>query len=246
MYKLLIADDEQDIREGLQRFFPWQSIGFEVVGLVCNGQEAHEFIRENAVDVVLCDIVMPLMNGLELAKKLYEEQNRVHVVFLSAHTDFQYAKQALEYGVKSYVLKVMNSNELIDTFMRVRAELDRTHCNRLGVSDELSYNDRIVAQIKQYLSERYQRASLVELSGILHMNADYLSKFFKKYAGLNFSEYLTQVRMQKAAELLRDPMNKAGEISELVSYSNQCNFTRAFKTYYGKSPREYRLFNRSV
>ena len=240
MYRILIADDEAEIRNGLCDFFPWKSIGFEVVGQAKNGQEAYELMQKHSVDVLLCDIIMPVLSGLELAKRLYSEKSAVRIVFMSAFTDFQYAKQAMEYGVRSYILKSMHYDNLIETFSKIKSELDVS----LHIPEEqpmpLSYNEKIIAAIKKYVRENYARVTLEDVANVLHMNTDYISKFFKKFTGTTFSDYLTRVRMEKAAELLQDIQYKTYEISSLVGYSNQFNFTRAFKSYFGKSPREYR------
>jgi len=240
MYKILIADDEAEICNGLCKFFPWNSIGFEVAGQAENGQKAYEILKSTHIDVLLCDIVMPVLSGLELAKRLHEEKNPVWIVFMSSFTDFQYAKQALDYGVKSYFLKSMHYDDLIQTLIKIKTELDEKKRGKPEDSGELSYNEKIILYVKQFVQNNVAHVTLEKIAQELNLSADYLSKFFRKYSGSSFSDYVIQVRMNKAAELLRDIYYNIYEISELVGYSNQFNFTRAFKNYFNKTPLEYR------
>ena len=97
MYKLLVVDDEYEIRVGLANYFPWDSVGFEVIGTCANGQQALDFLSQNIPQVILCDVEMPTMNGLELARILRQEHPEIKLVFLSAHQNFTYARKAMQY-----------------------------------------------------------------------------------------------------------------------------------------------------
>ena len=240
MYKILIADDEDEIRNGLCNYFPWKAIGFEVVGTAGNGLQAYDIIRSQHVDVLLCDIIMPGITGLNLAKRLHEESNPVQIVFMSAYTDFQYAKEALEYGVKNYILKSMHFDELIKTLAKLKEALDKSNAPPQDIYHSLPYSEKIIFRIKEYVKNNYTTASLEIVAIELGLSPDYLGKTFKKVEGKAFSDYVMQVRMEKAATLLQDIQYKIYEISDMVGYSNQFNFTRAFKSYFNKSPREYR------
>lgn len=240
MYKILIADDEDEIRNGLRDYFPWKSIGFEVVGTASNSQQAYDIIQSQQVDVLLCDIVMPGMTGLDLAKQLHEESNSVQIVLMSAYSDFHYAKEALEYGVKNYILKSMHFDELIQTLAKLKDALDKSNAPPPDIFISLPYNEKIIFRVKEYVKSNYTNASLEIIALELSLSADYLGKTFKKLEGKAFSDYVMQVRMEKAAALLQDIQYKIYEISDMVGYSNQFNFTRAFKSYFNKTPREYR------
>lgn len=237
MYRLLIVDDEYEIRNGLCKFFPWDAIGFKVVGQVENGQQALEFIKRENVDAVLCDIMMPVMTGLELAKILHESKSKVKIIFFSGYQDFKYAQKAIEYGVNSYILKSTNYNELIRVFSNVKRNLDEENKSE---PDNLNFNEKIIYIIKKYVNENYRDVTLEDLTKLVHMNPDYISKFFKQKTNQNFSDYLIEVRMKNAARLLDDVRYKIYEISDMVGYSNSFNFTRTFKNYFGMSPSEYR------
>ncbi len=239
MYTIVIVDDENEIRNGLSNFFPWNTIGFQVVFATCNGILAYEYIKENKVDIVLSDIVMPELTGLELANRIKTEGINTKVVLMSAYTDFEYAQKAIKYGVSMYVQKAMNYDELMSVFTQLKQELDTT--NKLPEPNSpMSYNQKIVCKIKDYIQEHYQEATLNSTASHLRMNPDYISKLFKKTTDITFSEYLSEIRMENAKKFLDDIETSVYEVSELVGYSNQFNFTRAFKHYFGVSPREYR------
>lgn len=247
MYKLLIVDDEYEIRNGLCKFFPWSEIGFEVVGQAENGRKAFDFIQAHPVDAVLCDIMMPVMSGLELAKAISSSKSNVRIIFFSGHKDFEYAQKALEYGVKSYILKSTNYNELIRVFSRLKSDLDEENEaaapemeQRIQNEQGMNFNEKVISIIRKYVDAHYRDVTLEDLTTQVHMNPDYISKFFKQKTGQYFSDYLMEVRMNKAAELLDDVRYKTYEISDMVGYSNSFNFTRTFKNYFGMNPREYR------
>jgi len=237
----LIVDDEAEIRNGISQYFPWHEIGFEVVDQCENGKQALQYIDNHAVDVVLCDIKMPIMSGLELAKLLYDRKSSIKILFLSGYRDFEYAKQALAYDVKNYIVKPTKFDELFKIFSELKVELDEASPN-LGaeLSSQLTFNEKVIAEIKSYVEENLHVATLEEAARRVHMNSYYVSKYFKEKTGQKFSDFIVSMKMEKASELLMDIHYKTYEVSEMVGYTNAKNFTRTFKKYYGKSPREFR------
>ncbi|UUZ79021.1 response regulator [Paenibacillus sp. P26] len=237
MYKLLIADDEYEIRNGLSNYFPWSDVGFEVVSQAENGPQVIEYTETHEVDVLLCDIRMPRMTGIEVARELYSRNSPVKVIFLSGYKDFEFAQQALIYGVKNYIVKPTNYEDLYHIFMGIKEELNR---ERKKAPGEESVSDKVIAVIKNYVQECYRDAALEDAAELVHMSPYYISKYFKQKTGENFSDYVISVKMQKAAQFLKEIDYKTYEISEMIGYSNPKNFTRTFKKYFGKSPREFR------
>lgn len=132
-YRLALADDEKQIREGLMNIVDWASIGFEAVGAFSDGKDIIEFVSNTPVDVVLLDINMPVVNGLEVAKYIWEASLKTKVVLLTGHKDFEYAKKACEYGVSFYLLKPTDIVELYKTFEKLKQQLDRERQERANV-----------------------------------------------------------------------------------------------------------------
>lgn len=248
MYKLLIVDDEAEVRRGISNYFPWHDIGFEIVSQAENGRVALEYILNNPVDAVLCDVQMPIMTGLTLTEELRKLGLQVKVVFLSAYRYFEYAQKALEYGVKNYIVKPVKYAELVNVFSQLREELDRESSQphtaeqpNAGDDDDLvTFHEKIIAIVKNYIKQNYRVVTLEQAAGQAHMNPHYFSKFFKRKTGQNFYDYVIEVRMQKAAEFLADIHYKTYDVSELVGYTNPKNFSRVFRNYYHQTPTQFR------
>ena len=239
MYRLLIVDDEARIRSGLAEHFPWNDLGFIVAGTSPNGKEAEAFVRASPVDVVLTDIRMPILDGLELAERLAEGFPEITIVLLSGYTDFEYARRALLYSVKHYLLKPVKYDELVAVFAKIRRKLDAAGAEGRGEAAKGRY-DKIVETVKAYVRENLLTASLEGAAEKVELSPNYLSMIFKQRTGMNFSDYLLEVKMGNAAVLLGDVRLKIYEISEAVGYDNPKNFARAFKRSLGKSPRRFR------
>lgn len=124
MYKVLLADDEILDLEGMRTFIPWDDLGMKVVHSVNSGFAALKVMETEKIDILVTDVRMPNMSGLELTKKALEKWKDLRVIFVSGHQDFNYVKQALSLSACSYVLKPMDDNELIDSLIKLKYELD--------------------------------------------------------------------------------------------------------------------------
>ena len=124
MYKLLIVDDEAMIRKGLSRIIKWNFIGFELVGAVGHAQAALEILNETEIDVLLTDISMPEMSGLDLIRTAREKNPRLRSVIISGYSEFDYAVEALQLRVETYILKPLDPQKITDTFHKLKADMD--------------------------------------------------------------------------------------------------------------------------
>ncbi|NMF07035.1 response regulator transcription factor [Clostridium beijerinckii] len=397
MWKLVIADDEPKIRRGIENILNWSEFGIEIVGQAEDGEIALEIIKENRPDIILLDINMPFLNGLDLLQKLKEIGNSGIVIIISGYDDFSYAQKALQYNVFDYILKPVSKknieeiiikatnkliekgkeNNYLEWVKRQLAEnkevLQKTFFsewfnNKLSdeqVLKEMSFFDiefgrnigimvikiveklnvevsvrnwsiellefaianilndgfkdlelkyifnddkkniilvskindmgwwissakEIQKEIYKYLkcnvlieqasvfndvfkikdeytkimnsvNEKKKCSSMVLLaikyiednyysnelsinyiSNKLEVTSSYLSKLLKKETGLSFIDYLTKIRIKKAMYIMEDPAVKIYDVAELVGYSNQHYFCRAFKKVVGVSPTEYK------
>lgn len=125
MYRVLLADDEKLDLDGMLAFIPWKELGLEVVKAVTNGFDACEVLASEAVDILVTDVRMPNMTGLDLARRALEMNEAIRIIFVSGYQDFSYVKQALSLNVVNYVLKPMDDQELVDTLIKVRETLDQ-------------------------------------------------------------------------------------------------------------------------
>ncbi|WP_438349097.1 response regulator [Paenibacillus sp. FA6] len=124
MYKVLLADDEHLDLEGMKQFIPWSELGLVVVGAVNNGFAACEVMEKQSIDILVTDVNMPNMSGLELARIAIDRKPDMRVVFVSGYQDFHYVKQALSMKACSYVLKPMDDDELISSLQQIVQDLE--------------------------------------------------------------------------------------------------------------------------
>lgn len=124
MYNVLLVDDEQLDLEVLQRFVPWERIDMEIVGTAHSGFAALNILREQRVDILITDIKMPIMTGLELAEQARSLSPRLKIIFISGHDEFQYAKKAISMNASSYILKPVDDRELLNTLQLVEEQLN--------------------------------------------------------------------------------------------------------------------------
>ena len=136
MIKVIVVDDERFVRMGIVGETDWASLGCEVVGEAENGWDALELVHKKNPDLMICDIRMPKMNGLEMLKKLREEKNPVQVIFLTAYSEFSYAREALKLYAFDYLLKPFEDGELESAILRAkeRIETDRGKQRDTGLS----------------------------------------------------------------------------------------------------------------
>ncbi|MCP1101892.1 two-component system response regulator YesN [Aequitasia blattaphilus] len=127
MYKILLVDDEILVREAIRDNMNWNELGFELVKDCENGKDAISYLKEHPVDVVLTDICMPYVDGMELSKYLYEEHPDTAIIIFSGYDDFEYAKRAIKYQVSEYMLKPVTGQELRETLLRIKEKLNKSH-----------------------------------------------------------------------------------------------------------------------
>lgn len=129
-YRVLLVDDEEDIRVGISRKIDWEGLGYALVGEAENGRDALELAESLQPDVVLTDIKMPFMDGLELCRILTERLPASKFVVFSGFDDFEYAKQAIQMNVSEYILKPINAPELTAVLERLHSQLDAERAER--------------------------------------------------------------------------------------------------------------------
>lgn len=123
-YRVMLVDDEEEVREGIREKMDWKSYGFDLVAEAANGQEAWESAKTLALDVVITDVRMPFMNGLDLCHNLRTMFPDISLVILTGYDDFDYAKRAIQENVMEYILKPVNSSEFTELMKKVRKRLD--------------------------------------------------------------------------------------------------------------------------
>ena len=241
--RILFVDDEAIVREGLKKCIDWEVNGFEVVGAAENGEKALEYLGQLSVNIVVTDIKMPVMDGLELIRNSRESGYDSKFLILSGYDDFQYAQRALRYGADDYILKPIKEEELLDALIRIRD----LHFPKQQTTLQL-HPQKYSGTVKTIISCVEMNLDQPELSlkqiadEVLFMSGNYLSKLFLKETGYKFSTFLTIKRMEKAAQLLRENCDvTVYEVAEITGFVNIPQyFSTVFKKYFGKSPSELR------
>ncbi|CQR54074.1 response regulator transcription factor [Paenibacillus riograndensis] len=130
MIKVVIVDDEPKLRQGLQTLIPWENLGFTVTAAAGNGRDALKIVEEEVPDLVIADIRMPVMDGLQFIQRLRSAGHQMHCIILSGYADFEYAKQAITYGVAGYLVKPVNIAEMSATLKLVREQIEEERLRR--------------------------------------------------------------------------------------------------------------------
>lgn len=235
MLGILIADDEETVLHTLKHMIPWDKLPLELAGTATNGQELYEMIQKMRPQIVLTDIVMPKMTGLEVAEKVIRLYPEIHVILTSAYADFQYARSALKLGLDDLIPKPIIRSELYDALVRA--------CRSFGDMESQAEEkaDPVIRKVEEYVLVHYgEKCSLADVADSVYMNPSYFSRFFKKETGKNFSEYLTDVRLDAAKRLLQQGEHNVNEIAEITGFGSGKYFSKIFRERTGLSPTEYR------
>ena len=246
MYKLIVVDDEEGIRSGVANYFPWASLGIEVAAVCQDGSDALEVLSGTKIDLVLCDVRMPKMDGIRFAEIVRERRYPCKIVFISAHRDFEYARRAIALGVTHYIVKPAGYEELRDVFSGLVEELraaqapdtDGAHLGEAG--GEVGEESTLTARVGLLVARDLRGAKVTRIASDLGMSPNHFSFRFHQETGTTFSRFLIEMRMKRAAELLRRTDMRVYEVSSEVGYLNPKSFIRAFRGYFGVSPSEYR------
>lgn len=252
MYKLLIADDARISREGLNKTISWENLGISVVGLAKDGFEAYEMIRLHAPDIVISDIRMPGLNGIELLEKSRKLFPDIVFILLSAYGEFEYAQPAMELGVKYYLLKPCPQAKLEKILTDVTEELASRFAaptagpnQGIALSEGSMSGSSLIKQVLAYVDSHFQDSNLnlkYIAAHITYTNSDYLGRLFKTQTGKKFSDYLMGKRMEYAKTLIDSNTDlKVYEICQLCGYGHNTEyFSQLFKKYTGVSPYDYK------
>lgn len=179
MYKLLIVDDEYNIREGLVNGIPWHEIGVEVVGAAVDGEDAYEKVELFSPDIIITDVSMDNMNGLELADLLKQKHPFIKVVILSGYDDFEFVSRALELKVFTYIIKPVHSDELMDTIRKLILEIEEER----KLKEKIHLMELEIDQNRSLLTERFLYDLINGNIGSLHeltVRAGFLEVRFEK------------------------------------------------------------------
>ncbi len=256
MYRIVICEDEFTVRRGLVMTTPWNDMNCEVIGEADNGKDGLEMILRLTPDIVISDIQMPIMDGLEMMEKVNESYQPAFIV-LSAFSHFEYAQKALKLGAIDYLLKPFKDEDLanaidlakssIDRIIRIKdsfnAQLENDPQNRIEkyLSTSIKSKHENIIKIIEYVHTYYNEdISVLSASDQIMMSESYVNRLFREETDYTFHEYLTLYRIKKACEMLRESNVRISEVSSSVGYKDQRYFSVVFKKYMGLTPKAYK------
>ena len=261
MIRLLIADDEKLEREALAELVQRRFEREVVLEVAENGRKAADTAVLWGADLILMDIEMPGMSGLDAARAVLAQRPSCRVIFVTAYSPFQYAHEAVHLGACDYLLKPVDPDELEASVRRAMRQIETERkLKELAAAQpqpeqteteeeaedapeegENSQTALVMAHVRRYLEDNYMfDLSLDSVGEILHISPAYLSAQFKKYQKMNFLDCLTELRINAAKELLADPFRSSAEVASMVGYEDASYFARAFKKRTGMTPTQYR------
>lgn len=253
-YRIIVADDEAIAREALATQIPKLIHDAQVVKVSANAFEVLEYLEAHEADLLLADIRMPMMDGLEMVKQLRRTCADMDIIIISGYADFRYAQQAIRYGVRDYLVKPVDTGALVNAVSKARDSWERKRLSappqgRLlppdAAQDEHAAYSPTVRRLLNIIDEELgnEQLSLKWISSEqMFLNENYLSKLFQREVGQRFSAYLLSKRMQHAMRLmLRDPDIQIHAVAQETGYGDNAQyFSIAFRKYAGLTPTEYK------
>lgn len=249
MLKVLVVDDEVYVRKGIVMETDWAGLDCVVVGEAEDGLQGLMAAHKYNPDLIISDIRMPRMDGLEMLRALRAEGSEVRVIFLTAYSEFSYAHDAIKLLASDYLLKPFEDGELEATVLRIKEELQRTRGGNTATKEEEPLpllrksgdKSKYITEAIAYISEHYGDEDICVrvIADSLGISEGHLSHLFKKETEYTVMAYITRYRMQAAMKLLANRRYKVYEVAEQVGYRDITYFSSTFKKIVGVSPSEY-------
>jgi len=253
MIRLLIVDDEPLIVRGLANMIAHEYDRPTQIETAYDAIEALRLMETVRPDLLITDIHMPEMDGLELIRHTKERNLCEQCMILTGYGEFEYAQTAIRYGVVDYFLKPVNQAELLQAVGRmqdrienatVAGEQEQADSAPVGMANAMRSSKKI-AQIEKYIKKHYMKdISLQEVSESVGLNPNYVSGLIHKETGTTFVQYVHRVRTSKAkAMLVENPDVAVEQVAVKVGYENSRQFFKVFKKFTGVTPGVYREKN---
>ena len=251
MYRVLIVEDEDIIRKGIAYTMDWMSMDCVIAGEAANGKEGVEKILELRPDIVVADIMMPYMNGIEMIRST-KDQVPYKSILLTSYAEFSYAKQAIDLKVSDYLMKPVEEEEIRKAIEKVTGEIRKEqeiaricerHADEFSMQEFYKKAEMDNPHVKKTLEitekEYANKISVESIADQLGVSASYLSRKFKQITGLTYLDFLNKYRISQAIRLMETGQYKVYEISEKTGFSDYKHFNVVFKRYTNQSPTEF-------
>ena len=242
-YQVIVAEDEPLLLQNTVSKVRALELGFEVVATAQTGIQALEHIERLHPDLLITDIRMPVMDGLELIERAREAQPGLDCVIISGYSDFEYAQRACRLQAFDYLLKPVDPAQLRDALARLKARyaVQEREMAKTFVPGDQSHRE-VAEALKAYLDEHYAEDVKMNLiAESLNYSAGHISRIFQQTYDVSPNRYLITLRINRACALLTsDSALTVRAVGEAVGYPEQGYFSRIFKKYTGMNPQQYR------
>lgn len=251
MYKLLVVDDEPIIRKGIIKLINYEELAVGSIFEASDGKSALAIVKKEYPDIILSDINMPVMDGLEFAAKAKELNPDCRIAILTGYDYFDYAVTALKAGVDDYVVKPVSKEDIRQLLVKLIREIKKHRNNNLvkesfetlaGLRKDSGNESAYRKEIMEVIEKRFSDSafSLKALADEIALSPGHLSTIFSKEFGITFHDYITAARLERAKILLLSSDMKNYEIAEHVGFEDPNYFSTAFKRRFGMAPSKYK------
>jgi len=243
-FTFVVAEDEERMRVYLARKVSELDPGFECVGAAADGEETIELVETHLPSLLLTDIRMPVLGGLELVERIRSTNPDLRIVIVSGYSEFEYARRAIELGVDEYLLKPVDLAQLRGTLERVRIKLEAS-----AAQVETEYglavrpgDTELARDVALYLQENYHHPySLERLAARFRCKPAYLLRLYSRATGSTPTRDLIRLRIEKAKRLLVGHASlEVKQVAAAVGYEDALYFSRLFKRETGLNPSAFR------
>lgn len=243
MYRVLLVEDDKTNLFLYRKMKEWEQMGFAIAKEARNGKEALVQMEQEDFDMILVDVMMPVMNGLEFLEVLQERQLQTPRIIASNYNEFEYVRQGMRLGAMDYLLKPISGDELRECLKRVKEKLEEQR--EVSLVEEIflecgaDISAGFVQKVMGYFSEHVD-VNLQDIAEEFQLSKDYFGKLFKRQMNENFNQFVLKYKMEYAKKLLCTSDDKIYEISEKLGYKTTDYFSKIFKDYTGETPMQYR------
>lgn len=264
MYRVALVEDQDFVRQAIADVIRTQCDDFDLVGSYANGADALAAFDEVIPDIVVTDVKMPRLDGLQLARLVRQRYPRAQILILSGYGEFEYARKAMSYGVTEYLLKPCRPADLYGALRSAAANIEEyrslsalaghsslatapstppatTAAAPVEPATASSDATALLGRAVAYIRERYAvDLTLDEVARSCYISGRHLSRLLSDHLGVSFTSLVTSTRMEKARELLCDPSYQVQEVTALVGYNDRRYFDYVFKKTTGLTPTAFR------
>lgn len=249
MYRVVVIEDEEAIRKGIIMSIDFSALNCILIGEASNGVEGIKLIQEKKPDIVITDVTMPLMSGIEMIEQTLE-YNYTSII-ISGYDEFSYAKKAIKLGVCDYLMKPIDKEELNNVIQSIVSSFDlsskisgllkeKNQIEHIQLLETLNKEDHLVDKIMEYINLHYsEKIFLSDLADVLNYSESLLSKRFRRVTQMTFNEYLNRFRIQKSIEYMKKGTYGLTGISDICGFSDYKYFSTVFKKYTGYTPSQF-------